>query len=355
MQEKGSLSSNMTGLKVLQDLKKESKIRAVWAVAAGKGGVGKSTVSVNLALALKEQGYKVGLLDADIYGPSLEQMLPKGMEPIEDLENPEKLLPGLALGIPFVSVAHFKKKASIVRAPIANQIIEQFLTVVDWGDLDYLLIDFPPGTGDIQLTLMQKAQISAAIMVTTPQVVATMDVSKAIQLFQKMEIPVLGVLENMSFFEQEGMKSFPFGTGGAKALSDEFSIPVLGEIPLDPRISEAGDKGEVLHSDTSAARAFKESLKSILDLEKKVAIEDIQVRQLGPQTIEIQFDGIWHPLPLHHIQKQCPCAGCERGKKSDASVSLLEFSLVGRYAIRIKFSSGCSQGIYPFTLLKNLV
>ncbi|MDN3506833.1 MAG: P-loop NTPase [Simkaniaceae bacterium] len=345
----------MTGLKVLQEPKKKSRIGQIWAIAAGKGGVGKSTVSVQLALALKEQGYKVGLLDADIYGPSLEQMLPEGMEPIEDLEDPEKLLPGLALGIPFVSVAHFKKKASIVRAPIANQIIEQFLTIVEWGELDYLLIDFPPGTGDIQLTLMQKAQISAAIMVTTPQVVATLDVSKAIQLFQKMEIPVLGVLENMSFFEQEGKKVFPFGQGGAKILSTEFSIPILGEIPLDPEVSESGDKGVALRSDASSAKAFKETLITILDLEKKLSNEVIEVRELDPQNIEIQFDRTWHTLSLHQIQKQCRCAACERGKKSDPSVSLLEFSPVGRYAIRFKFSSGCSQGIYPFTLLKNLV
>jgi ATP-binding protein involved in chromosome partitioning len=341
----------MSSLTVVQDSPKKNRIRSVWAIAAGKGGVGKSTVSVNLALALKAKGFKVGLLDADIYGPSLEQMLPKGMEPVEDLENPEKLLPGLAHGIPFISVAQFKKKASIVRAPIANQIIDQFLNIVDWGELDYLLIDFPPGTGDIQLTLMQKASISAAIMVTTPQTVSTLDVSKAMQLFRKMEIPILGVVENMSFFDVAGQRVYPFGEGGAEALSKEFSVPILGKIPLDPSISLAGDSGMVL----AEYEPFRQCLDEALLLEKKLSNDEILIRQRDHNHLEIFFEGQWQGLSLQKIQEHCPCAACERKKKSDASVSLLEFSPVGRYAIKIKFSSGCSQGIYPHSLLKYLV
>ncbi|NGX47262.1 MAG: Iron-sulfur cluster carrier protein [Chlamydiae bacterium] len=351
----------MTGLKVLQDSKKESqqsKIRSILAIAAGKGGVGKSSVAVNLALALKSQGFKVGLLDADIYGPSLEQMLPKGIAPAENPEDLERLLPALAFGIPFISIAHFKKKASIVRAPIANQIIQQFLTIIDWGELDYLLIDFPPGTGDIQLTLMQKAKISAAVVVTTPQVVATLDVSKAVQLFQKMEIPVLGVIENMSYLMLGEEKIFPFGSGGGEALAKEFSFPILGQIPIDPKISEMGDHGESLFEkapDSPGAKAFFAILKKVLSEEKKVEKGEISVRSGDVHHLEIEIEGNWRSISLHEIQKRCPCAGCENQKNCDKEVSLLEFSPVGRYALKITFSSGCNKGIYPFALLKKIM
>lgn len=345
------------GINVVQDSKKKngiSGVKTVLAVAAGKGGVGKSTVSVQLALALKNQGFRVGLLDADIYGPSLGQMLPEGMEPAEDQNNPEMMLPGLAFGMPYISIAHFKKEASIVRAPVANQIIEQFLSIIDWGELDYLILDFPPGTGDIQLTLMQKAKISSAVVVTTPQIVATLDVGKAIQLFQKMEIPVLGVVENMSYFEEAGQKFFPFGSGGGGELSKKFNIPLLGQIPIDSKISEGGDLGQALPENSTSSVAFNEVCKKVLDEEKKLSQKELAVRQKGPYHLEVEFEGKWHPLLLKELQKQCPCARCEKEKRVADQVSLLEFSSVGMYAIRITFSSGCSQGIYPFALLKKV-
>lgn len=355
----------MTGIKIVQEAKSAvttSYIKSILAVAAGKGGVGKSTVSVNLALALREQGFKVGLLDADVYGPSIQQMLPVGMEPVEDPENPERLLPALAFGISVISVAHFRRGAAIVRAPIANQIIEHFLTVVDWGELDYLILDLPPGTGDIQLTLMQKAKITAAIVVTTPQIVATIDVRKAIQLFQRMEIPVLGVVENMSFFEREGEKFFPFGEGGGEELAKDFSIPLLCQIPIDPKISEMGDKGESLLEkarDSTSAQVFLELAKRVAKEEKGIHKEEISVRQTDPGQLEFFIEDVWHRLDISEIQKHCPCAKCSKisyEKKTSAStVSLLEFSFVGRYALKLKFTSGCIQGIYPFSLLKKLI
>jgi len=347
----------MTSLNVVQESKNQdalSKVKSVLAVAAGKGGVGKSTVSVQLALALKNQGLRVGLIDADIYGPSLKQMLPEGMEPVEDLENPEIMLPGLAFGIPYISVAHFKKEASIVRAPVANQIIEQFLTVVDWGELDYLIIDFPPGTGDIQLTLMQKAKISAAIVVTTPQIVATLDVGKAIQLFRKMEIPVLGVVENMSYFEEGGQRFFPFGTGGGGDLSKKFSIPMLGQIPIDPKISEGGDRGEALPENSPSALVMEQIGKRVLEEEKKIVQKSFAVRQKDPFHLEFEFENKWHVVSLRALQMECPCARCVKEKIVASEVSLLEFSPVGMYAVRITFSSGCSQGIFPIALLKKV-
>jgi len=344
----------MSSLKVLQQVDQSKNLKSVknvLAVAAGKGGVGKSSVAVNLALALKNKGYKVGLLDADVYGPSLEQMLPKGLEPSDNIENPEKLLPGMTLGMPFVSVAHFRKGASIVRAPIANQIIEQFIETVEWGELDYLIVDFPPGTGDIQLTLMQKGEIGGAIMVTTPQIVSTIDVRKAIQLFVKMNIPVLGIIENMSYFTEPTSKQrlSPFGKGGADALAREFEIPVLGEIPLDPAVSEAGDRGiSLFELGGDAAIAFEEIGTKILS--NKIEQSHFDLKEAGPYHIEINGKAV----ALHELQKRCPCARCKVQKKCCENVSLLEFSLVGRYAIKVSFSSGCSRGIYPITLLEQL-
>lgn len=352
----------MNSLNVIQEPQLKSvngKIKQILAIAAGKGGVGKSTVTVNLALALKNQGFKVGILDADIYGPSLQQMLPEGMEPVEDPENPERLLPGLAFGMPLISVAHFKKDASIIRAPIANQIIDQFLHVVEWGELDYLLIDFPPGTGDIQISLMQKAMISGAILVTTPQIVSTIDVRKAAQLFRKMEIPLVGVVENMKYFldPKTGEKYTPFGTGGGEELAKEFSMPVLGEIPIDPKISEMGDRGESLFEkakECEGAAAFRLIANHMLIESANLPSQSLEARQVDECHIEIFIDNQWKKFHLHYLQYHCPCARCEKEKKCSKKVSLLEFSPVGRYALKITFSSGCSQGIYPLSLLRQL-
>lgn len=336
-----------------------SKIGSVLAIAAGKGGVGKSSVAVNLALSLQKRGFRVGLLDADVYGPSLAQMLPEGVEPAEDPQNPEWVIPAMTLGMPFISVAHFRKEASIVRAPIANSIIEKFIQRIQWGELDFLIIDFPPGTGDIQLTLMQKGAISAAVMVTTPQLVSLLDVRKAAQLFQKMEIPVVGVVENMSYFLDPSTKAkfTPFGSGGGKRLSQEFKVPFLGEIPIDPAISEGGDRGESLFEkagDSPGAIAFTALCTTLLEKLKNLSYPVVaEVRQKDSHHLEIKMKDHWLTLKLHKIQKNCPCARCLE-KKSREDVSMLEFSLIGRYAVRIIFSSGCSQGIYPIALLEKL-
>lgn len=345
-------------LNLIQEKKPLSKVKHILAVAAGKGGVGKSTVSVHLALALKELGLKVGLLDADIYGPSIEQMLPDGMEPTSPLDDPETILPALAFGIPTISIAHFKKEASMVRAPVANKLIEQFLHVVEWGELDVLIVDFPPGTGDIQLTLMQKAPISAALLVTTPQVVATLDVRKAIQLFQKMEIPLVGVLENMSYLEVGEQRLTPFGKGGGEELVKEFDTKFLGQIPIEEEISLSADRGESLFdrgSGSDGARVFHQLAMQVKERLESLEEPEVMVRTLDSMGIEVGFEGSWHFLSLSDLQRACPCASCEKKKIPSQEVSLLEFSPVGRYAMRFTFSSGCSQGIYPLQLLKQLV
>lgn len=336
-----------------------TKIKTIIAIGAGKGGVGKSTVTVNLALALKKAGKGVGILDADIYGPSLVQMLPEGLQPIEE---DGVIVPAMSMGIPFISVAHFQKNVSVVRAPVANSIIDQFLHSVDWGELDFLLIDFPPGTGDIQITLMQKGFINAAIVVTTPQIVSLIDVRKAIQMFEKMHIPVLGIVENMSYFIEPKSKEKMtlFGKGGAQKLGEEFCLPILGMIPLDPLFSEAGDQGFSIfeqNPDCVGAAIFQSIAEEIVIKNSSLIIPKVDVRQMDPHRLIFKYNEE-EPfiLTLSEIQKMCPCARCQGAfeKKLDAQVSLLEFSLIGRYALRVQFTSGCSSGLYPFSLIKKI-
>jgi len=220
-------------------------IKHVIAIAAGKGGVGKSLVTINLALALHQMGYKVGVLDADLYGPSVRQMLPEDRLPSQ---NGSKIIPAMCHGIRMISLAYFRRnhEAAAVRAPIANGLITQFVHQVEWGDLDYLLIDFPPGTGDIQLTLSQQANLSGAIMVTTPQEVAVLDVRKAMNLFDQLKVPLIGLIENMSYYahHQTGEQIFLFGKGGGERLAQERGIPLLGAIPVDPVLCRYADQGK---------------------------------------------------------------------------------------------------------------
>lgn len=256
-----------------------SKITHIIGIAAGKGGVGKSSVTVNLAIALKLAGYAVGILDADIYGPSVRRMLPEETMP---RQKGEKLLPADSKGIKIISMAYFRKEheAAAVRAPIANGVITQFLKNVDWGLLDFLLIDFPPGTGDIQLTLTQQANLTGTVIVTTPQEVALLDVRKAAHLFSQMNVPIIGVVENMSYYQSHSMaeKVHLFGSGGGERLAMDLGVPFLGGIPIDPEICRCGDAGESIFQDDSkgsvAISAYKNLTKAfvahVVDLDRAV-------------------------------------------------------------------------------------
>lgn len=234
-------------LKIFQpnDTTSQPSPMRVIAIAAGKGGVGKSSVTVNLALALRQLGFKVGVMDADIYGPSIRKMLPEDSLPTQ---RGQTIIPAFCQGIRMISMAYFRKEgeAAVVRAPIANGLVTQFIHNVSWGDLDYLLVDFPPGTGDIQLTLSQQANLSGAIMVTTPQEVAVMDVRKAMHLFNQVKVPIVGIVENMSYYyhKKTEEKVYLFGKGGGERLARESGLPFLGSIPIDPSLCQSGDEGK---------------------------------------------------------------------------------------------------------------
>ncbi len=225
-----------------------SGVKRIIAVASGKGGVGKSTVSVNLAIALHNQGYKVGILDADIYGPSIPTMLALHQDPLVNENN--KIIPPEAHGLKVMSFGFFapEETAVIWRGPMIMKALQQFFWDVEWGELDYLIIDLPPGTGDAQLTLVQSIPITGAVIVTTPQNVALLDAVKGIAMFRKTDVPILGVVENMSTFTCPscGTESHIFGTGGAQRVAGKFEVELLGHVPLIQEIREAGDQGQPL-------------------------------------------------------------------------------------------------------------
>lgn len=226
-------------------------VKNIIAVASGKGGVGKSTTAVNLAFALRRSGAKVGLLDADVYGPSIPKMVKIDTKAMTAEAN--TIVPPESGGVKLLSCGMFndEDKAAILRGPMAAGLIKQFLTQVNWGELDYLIIDYPPGTGDIQLTLAQMVPISGAVIVTTPQEVALIDVRKAINMFKTMKVPVLGVIETMSYFICDGCdkKHYLFSQGGGDRLMKEYGVPLLAQVPIDPRIALGADQGKPLVSD----------------------------------------------------------------------------------------------------------
>jgi len=227
------------------------------AVSSGKGGVGKSTVAVNLAVALAQRGLRVGLMDADIYGPNVPRMMGVNEAPrVID----EKIIPLEAHGVKIISLGFLieRDQPAIWRGPIVMKITTQFLRDVDWGQLDFFIVDMPPGTGDAQLSLVQATQVTGAVIVTTPQEVAIGDALRGVKMFQRTGVPVLGVVENMSWFECPhcGKPTALFGSGGGQKLADECGIPLLAQIPLYPRVMEGGDSGRpIVTSDAGSPAA----------------------------------------------------------------------------------------------------
>jgi ATP-binding protein involved in chromosome partitioning len=236
-------------------------VKNVIAVASGKGGVGKSTVAANLAVALAATGASVGLLDADVYGPSMPLMMGTNAKPAV---NNGKIVPLEAHGVKVMSIGFLldPNKALIWRGPLVAQLINQFLNDVLWGELDYLVLDLPPGTGDVQLTLVQKIPIAGAVIVTTPQEVALLDAVKGLRMFEEVKTPVIGIVENMSGFVCPccGERTPIFDEGGGQRTADAHGVPLIGEIPIEPAIRAGGDQGIPViigHPDSASAEAFR--------------------------------------------------------------------------------------------------
>jgi ATP-binding protein involved in chromosome partitioning len=253
------------------------------AVGSGKGGVGKTTLSVNLAVALGKLGYKVGLLDADVYGPNVPLMLGTNAQP-KAVSN-ERIEPIHAFGLKVISVGLLNPgdKPIIWRGPMLHQIIRQFLGSVEWGQLDYLVIDLPPGTGDVALSLIQTVPLTGAIVVSTPSDVSLQDGRKAIEMFRQMKVDLIGVVENMSFFvcPHCSHEIDIFSRGGAERTAQQFNVPFLGAIQLDPELRKSGDTGKpaVLEGENSP------HAKSLYEFTRKVIARVEEIRAAAPETV----------------------------------------------------------------------
>jgi ATP-binding protein involved in chromosome partitioning len=274
---KVSVSTSVATHAVQKGVKPLPGVRNMIAVASGKGGVGKSTVAVNLALALAAEGAKVGVLDADIYGPSQPRML--GVKAKPQSKDGRTLEPIRSYGLQTMSIGFLIEEETpmIWRGPMVTQALEQLLRDTNWTDIDYLVIDLPPGTGDIQLTLAQKVPVSGAIIVTTPQDIALLDARKGLKMFEKVEVPVIGIVENMSthICSQCGHEEPIFGAGGGQRMADQYDVELLGSIPLDIRVREETDGGRptvVAEPDSRIALIFRDIARRVaakLSLRKK--------------------------------------------------------------------------------------
>jgi ATP-binding protein involved in chromosome partitioning len=363
--EKGVRDTNRPGL---------ADVKNIIAIASGKGGVGKSTVSTNLAFALRESGFKVGLMDADIYGPSQPGML--GAELEAPTVTDGQLNPSNRHGLSFISMGLFLGDGGPViwRAPIAMKMIQQFLSNVIWGELDYLLIDLPPGTGDVQLTLAQQAQLTGAIIVTTPQEVALGVARKGLRMFEQVNVPILGIIENMGSFvcPHCHQETAIFSTGGGNRLSDEAKVPFLGSIPLDPEIMQSGESGVPIlaqNSKSPSAQAYiklaKEIIVRIDDLKKSGNLlepEEIELNSKGELAVRWP-DGHNSVYTPYHLRVNCRCATCideNTGQKTldnsrvPLDIQIQGVNTVGRYAVAISFSDGHNTGIYTFKRLREI-
>lgn len=352
---------------------KPDGVRNVVVVASGKGGVGKSTVSANLAVALAADGARVGLLDADVYGPSQTTML--GVDARPETDERRRLLPVEAHGARLISMGMLSSKETPVvwRGPMASRLVQQFFGGVVWGELDYLLVDLPPGTGDVQLTIVQTAAIAGAVIVTTPQVVARTIAEKGLRMFQPVAVPVLGVIENMCplVCPHCGETTAVFSSGGGREVASDLGLPFLGELPLDPQVVAAGDEGTPIVArdpDSPTSAAYREIARRVsLEVARANertdggAAESIEVRG---GAVEVRWsDGREDRLGFEYLRNHCPCATCVdewSGKRKSLTLLLpSDFAPrrlvpVGNYGVQIFWSDGHDTGIYSHQLLRRL-
>lgn len=352
-------------------------VKNIVPVASGKGGVGKSTVSANLAIALSKLGAKVGLMDADVYGPSIPILMGAVEAPKQSPNG--KIIPPVCHGVKIISMAFFvpKGEAVIWRGPMLSKMVDQFLGSVEWGELDYLIVDLPPGTGDIQLSLCQRIPLTGAVIVSTPQDMAFQVAEKAIIMFNKLRTPILGLVENMSGFECKhcGGREEIFGSGGARRYGMANNVPFLGEIPLSTDIRVNSDGGHPIVSsfpDSPGAKAF---IKIAENLAAQISVQNMgaasadrpepkEISQPSEREVKIVWkDGQESIYAARDLRLACSCASCVdevTGKKRlneamvPKDVKPLAIEPVGRYAIHFKWSDGHQSGIYTFEHLRGL-
>jgi len=348
-----------------------ARVKNIIAIGSGKGGVGKSTISTNFAIALKNTGAKVGLLDADIYGPSQPGML--GVHKQPEVRG-DFLIPIKKHGLVFMSIGLLldDDQPVIWRGPMASKMVSQFLGNVMWGELDYLLIDLPPGSGDVQITLAQQASLTGAVIVTTPQQVSLGVANKGLQMFKHVNVPIVGIIENMSGFicPKCGENTPIFKQGGGEELAKRIGVNFLGGIPIDPELMASGDEGVPLLEkgvESPAAKAFIDlayrfksiTAKGIESIDQPLSID---LDDEGRLAIE-WADGRKSTFSPYDLRINCPCAICvdeDTGKRTldpkqvplDIKISGVE--KVGRYAVGVTFSDGHNTGIFKFDKLKKL-
>jgi ATP-binding protein involved in chromosome partitioning len=352
-----------------------SQVKKIIAIASGKGGVGKSTVSAHLAVALRANGATVGLLDADIYGPSQTGMLGAASGDRPSLEG-DLIQPLSRHGVRFISMGSLVPDDGPVvwRAPMATKMIHQFLGGVNWGALDYLLIDLPPGTGDVQLTLAQQASLHGAVIVTTPQDVALGIAKKGLRMFEQLNVPILGIVENMSGFTCAhcGEVTAVFKEGGGARMAKDAGVPFLGSVPLDPEIMSSGDAGVPVlerNADSPGARAFFALANR---LTQELSGQTGEAPSMEPTSMGLSSGGelrvAWpdgHPgvYRARTLRIACGCAHCvdeNSGKRVldpervPLDIGIRSFGTVGRYALSIAFTDNHDTGIYPYKKLRLL-
>ncbi|HVJ64526.1 MAG TPA: P-loop NTPase [Bdellovibrionota bacterium] len=352
-----------------------SQVKHVIAVGSGKGGVGKSTTATNLAIALSKLGAKVGLMDADIYGPSIPKLVGSDASPVQSADG--RVEPIVAHGIKAMSMGFLGGDSPTVwRGPMASKVVTQFLRDVNWGELDYLIVDLPPGTGDIQITLAQAARLSGAVVVMTPQVLASNIAMRGLKMFQQVRVPVIGLVENMSYYEcpKCGHHDAIFRSGGGEAVSKELHIPLLGQIPLDPEMVEESDEGTpvvVARPDSKMAQIYFDiakkmthELRSVVEGKREgVPVQIVNVEPNAKAKIaKISWnDGKQSLVRFFDLRMLCPCAVCvdeDTGVRKvkpehiDPEVHPLSIQSVGNYAIKITWSDKHDSGIYSYDYLR---
>ena len=372
------------------------------AVASGKGGVGKSTVSTNLALALAAQGAAVGLVDADLYGPSVPGMLGIKTGKAPTMSPAGKVIPALAHGIKVISMGMLTDddKPAILRGPMVSKYLRIFILEVDWGKLDYLILDLPPGTGDTQLTLAQSFPLTGAVVVSTPQDVSLKIARRGIRMMEQVKVPILGVVENMSGFTCPccGEVTHIFHQGGGAKIATSLGVPFLGAVPLDPAIVDCGDEGQPLviaHPNTPAAQAYRDIAATLSGRSRSMSgmptpfdwhwADDASTPKTATATghaagakevpmaldrrdsrcLAVRWqDGFEQTIDVRDLRLACRCAACVdemsgRAVLDPATVPLnilpTRIWSIGNYAIGVSFSDGHSSGIYTFGQLRSMV